>query len=110
MVTRGYNGYVDAHHRFKKILKLTGLTGGMGQVCTATSRLYVQDTIYDKFLNLFKKHTKENTNIGSQFDANVTHGPQISKTAQDRSVSQSGPLKDQYCTQQYLLSRFPGVS
>ena len=56
----------------------------MGQVCTATSRLYIQDTIYDKFLELFKKHTKENTAIGSQFDSNVNHGPQVSKAAQER--------------------------
>jgi aldehyde dehydrogenase (NAD+) len=59
----------------------------MGQVCTATSRLYVQDTIYDKFLEAFKKQTKENTNIGSQFDANVNHGPQVSKAAQERILS-----------------------
>lgn len=56
----------------------------MGQVCTATSRLYVQDTIYDKFLEQFKKQTKENTSIGSQFDSNTNHGPQISKAAQER--------------------------
>ncbi|KAF3000919.1 hypothetical protein E8E13_008510 [Curvularia kusanoi] len=64
-----------------------GIMGGMGQVCTATSRLYVQDTIYDRFLDLFIKHTKENTKIGSQFDANVNHGPQISAAARDRIIS-----------------------
>jgi aldehyde dehydrogenase (NAD(P)+) len=58
--------------------------GNMGQVCTATSRLYVQDTVYDKFLELFKKQTKENTTIGSQFDSNTNHGPQISKAAQEK--------------------------
>lgn len=58
--------------------------GGAGQVCTATSRLYVQDTIWDKFLDAFKKHTKENTNVGSQFDANTTHPPQINKAAQEK--------------------------
>jgi hypothetical protein len=56
----------------------------MGQVCTATSRLYVQDTIYDKFLEEFKKQTKENTNIGSQFDSETNHGPQVNKAAQDK--------------------------
>jgi aldehyde dehydrogenase (NAD+) len=59
----------------------------MGQVCTATSRLYVQDTIYDAFLAAFKTQTKENTHIGSQFDSAVTHGPQVSKAAQDRILS-----------------------
>jgi aldehyde dehydrogenase (NAD+) len=59
----------------------------MGQVCTATSRLYVQDTIYSKFLEAFKKQTKENTFIGSQFDSSVNHGPQVSKDAQQRILS-----------------------
>ncbi|KAJ4990937.1 aldehyde dehydrogenase [Stagonosporopsis vannaccii] len=64
-----------------------GIMGNMGQVCTATSRLYVQDTIYDTFLEQFKKQTKENTTIGSQFDSNVNHGPQVSKAAQERITS-----------------------
>jgi aldehyde dehydrogenase (NAD+) len=59
----------------------------MGQVCTATSRLYVQDTIYDKFLEAFKKQTKENTSIGSQFDSATNHGPQVSKAAQEKILS-----------------------
>ncbi|KAK7187856.1 hypothetical protein DPSP01_010901 [Paraphaeosphaeria sporulosa] len=61
-----------------------GIMGGAGQVCTATSRLYVQDTIWDKFLDAFKKHTKENTNVGSQFDADTTHPPQINKAAKEK--------------------------
>lgn len=59
----------------------------MGQVCTATSRLYVQDTIYDTFLEAFKKQTKENTNVGSQFDSATNHGPQVSKAAQEKILS-----------------------
>lgn len=58
-----------------------------GQVCTSTSRIYVQDTVYEKFLEEFKKYTKDNTTIGSQFDSNVTHGPQISKTQQEKILS-----------------------
>ncbi|RYO48533.1 putative aldehyde dehydrogenase-like protein [Alternaria arborescens] len=64
-----------------------GIMGNSGQVCTATSRLYVQDTIYDKFLEAFKKQIKENTKIGSQFDADTNHGPQISKAAQQKILS-----------------------
>lgn len=58
-----------------------------GQVCTSTSRIYAQDSIYDKFLEEFKKYTQENTTIGSQFDSNVTHGPQISKSQQEKILS-----------------------
>jgi aldehyde dehydrogenase (NAD+) len=55
-----------------------------GQVCTSTSRIYVQESVYEKFLEEFKKYTQENTTIGSQFDSNVTHGPQISKAQQEK--------------------------
>lgn len=58
-----------------------------GQVCTSTSRIYVQDSVYEKFLEEFKKYTKDNTTIGSQFDSNVTHGPQISKNQQEKIMS-----------------------
>jgi aldehyde dehydrogenase (NAD+) len=58
-----------------------------GQVCTSTSRIYVQDSVYEKFLEEFKKYTQENTTIGSQFDSNVTHGPQISKSQQEKIMS-----------------------
>lgn len=58
-----------------------------GQVCTSTSRIYVQDSVYEKFLEQFKKYTQENTTIGSQFDGNVTHGPQISKSQQEKILS-----------------------
>ena len=58
-----------------------------GQVCTSTSRIYVQESVYEKFLEEFKKYTQENTTIGSQFDSNVTHGPQISKAQQEKIMS-----------------------
>jgi acyl-CoA reductase-like NAD-dependent aldehyde dehydrogenase len=72
--------------------------GNMGQVCTATSRLYVQDTIYDQFLEAFKKQTKENTSIGSQFSASTTHGPQISHAAQQKILSYIDVAKSEGAT------------
>lgn len=60
---------------------LNALSGGAGQGCTATSRLYVQDTIWDQSPDAFKKHTKENTNVGTQFDADTNHLPRIIKAA-----------------------------
>ncbi|KAF2850216.1 aldehyde dehydrogenase [Plenodomus tracheiphilus IPT5] len=64
-----------------------GIMGGMGQVCTATSRLYVQDTVYDEFLEAFKQQTKDNTVLGSQFHSVTNHGPQVSKAAQEKILS-----------------------
>ncbi|CAI6336088.1 unnamed protein product [Periconia digitata] len=72
-----------------------GIMGGMGQVCTATSRIYVQDTIYDKYLSLLKDYTLNNTTIGSQFDESVNHGAQISKAQQDKILGYVQSGKDE---------------
>lgn len=46
-----------------------------GQVCMANSRVYVQDTVADKFLEAFKKSFSHIT-MGNPLDPNVNHGPQ----------------------------------
>ncbi len=56
-------------------------------MCTSTSRIYVQDTVYDKFVNQFKEYTIQNTTSGNQFDEKTTHGPQISKVQQEKILS-----------------------
>lgn len=64
-----------------------GIMSLMGQICTATSRIYVHDSIYDTFVERLKQYTIENSKIGSQFDPSVTHGPQISRAQRDRILS-----------------------
>lgn len=64
-----------------------GIMSNMGQICTCTSRIYVQDTVYDSFIEQFKQYTIENSKVGSQFDPSVNHGPQVSKTQRDRILS-----------------------
>ncbi|KAI1080763.1 aldehyde dehydrogenase [Whalleya microplaca] len=64
-----------------------GIYSNMGQVCTSTSRIYVQEKIYDKFLEQFKEYTSKNISHGSQFDENANHGPQVSKAQQERILS-----------------------
>lgn len=51
----------------------------MGQICTATSRIFVQETIYEKFVAAFIEQIKSATVIGDPFDEKTTHGPQITK-------------------------------
>lgn len=55
-----------------------GIMYNMGQVCSATSRILVQDTIYDKFVAEYVKHIKEVSAIGDVFDDSKDHGPLIS--------------------------------
>lgn len=59
----------------------------MGQICTATSRIFVQDTIYEKFLEAFHEQVKSSTVIGDPFDENTTHGPQVSKAQYEKILS-----------------------
>lgn len=56
----------------------------MGQICTATSRIFVQDTIYDKFIERFNTEVKNSTVIGDPFDEKTTHGPQVSKVQYEK--------------------------
>jgi len=60
-----------------------GILYNTGEDCTAGSRLYVQDTIYDKFMAILVDKVKE-TVIGDGFDEKSVGGPIISKTQYDR--------------------------
>ena len=64
-----------------------GIMDNSGQVCTSTSRIYVHEKVYEKFLEEFSRYTKDNTTVGGPFQKDVTHGPQISKTQYDRVLS-----------------------
>lgn len=49
-----------------------------GQVCMANSRIYVQDTIFKKFVALFKEKFGS-VSIGDATRSDVNHGPQADK-------------------------------
>ncbi|KXN92884.1 Aldehyde dehydrogenase [Leucoagaricus sp. SymC.cos] len=61
-----------------------GIFYNMGQICIAGSRIYVQEGVYDKFLEGFTTFTQGLTNAtGNPFEAKTRHGPQVSKTQFD---------------------------
>ncbi|EWC44651.1 aldehyde dehydrogenase [Drechslerella stenobrocha 248] len=62
----------------------SGIMGNMGQVCTATSRVYVQESIYDNFIEEFKKYVAEVNVVGDPFDETTYQGPQVSKVQHDK--------------------------
>jgi len=53
-----------------------GLFFNMGQCCIASSRVFVEESVYDKFVELSVAKAKM-TKIGSPLDASSTQGPQI---------------------------------
>ncbi|KAG6837554.1 hypothetical protein H0H93_007735 [Arthromyces matolae] len=60
-----------------------GICYNTGQDCTAGSRVYVQDDIYDKFLDLLVVKMKDQV-IGDGFDVASGGGPVVSKSQYDR--------------------------
>jgi aldehyde dehydrogenase (NAD+) len=56
-----------------------GVMSNMGQICTATSRVLVQDGIYDRFVEAFKEQVKKVSKIGDPFEDETFQGPQVTK-------------------------------
>ncbi|RFU28415.1 hypothetical protein B7463_g7914, partial [Scytalidium lignicola] len=65
----------------------TGIMFNQGQICTATSRILVHESVYDQFVGAFKKHTKNVSKIGDPFKNTTFQGPQITKAQFDRVMS-----------------------
>lgn len=63
-----------------------GIFYNSGEVCCAGSRIYVQEDVYDKFVELFKAKA-EATKVGDPFDKSTFYGPQTSKIQMDRILN-----------------------
>ena len=59
-----------------------------GQCCCAGSRVFVQESVYDKFIQKFQEHVKK-LKVGSPFEKDTFQGPQISQIQYDVSYSDS---------------------
>jgi aldehyde dehydrogenase (NAD+) len=46
-----------------------------GQVCMANSRIYVEETVVERFISLFKQ-SLQSVKLGDPLDSEVNHGPQ----------------------------------
>ncbi|TWU75293.1 succinate semialdehyde dehydrogenase NADP+ linked [Metarhizium rileyi] len=55
---------------------------GTGQTCVCANRIYVQQGVYDEFVNKFTEKVKA-FKVGNGFEASTTHGPLI----HDRAVT-----------------------
>lgn len=64
-----------------------GIMDNSGQVCTSTSRIYVHEKVWDKFIQGFVDFVKSSAVIGSPFDKDVSQGPQVSKPQYDKILA-----------------------
>lgn len=60
-----------------------GIYFNHGQCCCAGTRIFVQEGVYDKFLEAFKKRAIANK-VGDPFDEKTFQGPQVSQLQYDR--------------------------
>jgi aldehyde dehydrogenase (NAD+) len=56
-------------------------------VCTATSRILVQEAVYEKFIESFKAHVKNTSIVGDPFKDDTFQGPQVTKAQFERVLS-----------------------
>jgi len=63
-----------------------GIFFNHGQCCCAGSRIYVQEGIYDKFIEAFKARAAKNV-VGDPFKADTFQGPQVSQIQFDRIMN-----------------------
>ncbi|KAL1916857.1 uncharacterized protein VTP21DRAFT_5561 [Calcarisporiella thermophila] len=63
-----------------------GIFFNHGQCCCAGSRIYVQEDIYDQFVEKFIEHART-LKVGDPFEADTFQGPQVSQLQYDRVMS-----------------------
>ncbi|KAI0319880.1 aldehyde dehydrogenase [Amylostereum chailletii] len=68
-----------------------------GQVCIASSRIFVQAGVYDKFLEAYAKGA-QSFKLGDPFAPDSFQGPQVSKTQFDRIMGYIRSGKDEGAT------------
>ncbi|EEY22601.1 aldehyde dehydrogenase [Verticillium alfalfae VaMs.102] len=67
-----------------------GIMSNQGQICTATSRILVQEGIYSKFLAAFREQVKTVSRVGDPFDEETFQGPQVTRAQYDRVLEYAG--------------------
>uniref|UniRef100_A0A0C4DI69 aldehyde dehydrogenase (NAD(+)) n=1 Tax=Fusarium oxysporum (strain Fo5176) TaxID=660025 RepID=A0A0C4DI69_FUSOF len=60
-----------------------GIMSNAGQVCTANSRIFVHEKVYDDFMAHFLKQVN-GAKIGNPFSQDTTQGPQVNRIQRDR--------------------------
>uniref|UniRef100_A0A2M4A5X9 Putative aldehyde dehydrogenase n=1 Tax=Anopheles triannulatus TaxID=58253 RepID=A0A2M4A5X9_9DIPT len=60
-----------------------GLFFNMGQCCCAGSRTFIEDKIYDEFVERSAERAQKRT-VGNPFDLTTEHGPQVDKEQYDK--------------------------
>ncbi|KAL0938441.1 putative aldehyde dehydrogenase [Colletotrichum truncatum] len=71
-----------------------GIMSNQGQICTSTSRILVQEEVYQEYVDRFTKICLENK-VGNPFDDDTFQGPQITKAQYDKILGYIQSGKDE---------------
>lgn len=72
---------------------ITGIYANKGEMCNAGSRLLVQASIHDDFVERFRGKARRAFQIGDPLDPAMTMGPLVNRTQQQRVLSYIGTGK-----------------
>lgn len=61
-----------------------GIMSNMGQICTATSRILVQEGIYERFVEQFKGQVSSVSKVGNPFSEATFQGPQVTRAQYEK--------------------------
>lgn len=64
-----------------------GIMSNKGEICSATSRILVQESIFDKFISQFRQQIQQVSVIGNQWNDSTFQGPQVTKQQYERVLS-----------------------
>ncbi|KAI9168027.1 Aldehyde dehydrogenase [Paramyrothecium foliicola] len=71
-----------------------GIMSNQGQICTSTSRILVQEEVYQDYVARFKQVCLENK-VGNPFEDDTFQGPQITKAQYDKILNYIQSGKDE---------------
>lgn len=75
-----------------------GIMSNQGQICSATSRVLVQESVYKEFVQKFTSTIEKISVVGDPFAETTFQGPQVTKTQFDRVMGYIKIAKEEGAT------------
>ncbi|KAK7751044.1 mitochondrial aldehyde dehydrogenase [Diatrype stigma] len=75
-----------------------GVMALAGQMCSATSRVLVQEGVYERFLARYRDQVEKVSVVGDPFEAATFQGPQVSRAQYDRVRAYIRSARDEGAT------------
>ena len=80
--------FADANRMNALFWTMVGSSANNGQICALGSRIYVQDSIYEEFVQQFQAMAKEMPSVmGNPLEQGTSKGPIVNKTQHDKILS-----------------------